>query len=141
MKMSALQTDSGDGQWDLPEVVARMTAAEDTLRALGAGEVDAFVVTDKDFGMRVFTLTTADRPYRMFVQNMRDGAATLSEDGLILYANGRLATLLARSREQVMGSLLSDFVVGGALVIPDLLLEHEGVSTTVEASLRDSTGT
>ena len=26
---------------------------------------------------RVFTLSTADRPYRMFVENMRDGAATL----------------------------------------------------------------
>lgn len=138
--MSALQVDSGDGEWDLPEVVARMTAAEDTLRALGAGEVDAFVVTDKDYGMRVFTLTTADRPYRMFVQNMRDGAATLSEDGLILYANARLATLLARSREEVMGSPLAQFVAGGGLEIPEQVVGQEGVSTTVEAALIDSAG-
>ena len=125
---------------DLPEALARMSAAEDTLRALGAGEVDAFVVTDKNSGPRVFTLSTADRPYRMFVQNMRDGAATLSEQGLILYANARLATLLDRSREEVMGAPLSDFVVGGTLPIPDDILERDGVSTTVEAALIDSTG-
>ena len=124
----------------LPEVLARMTAAEDTLRALGAGEVDAFVVRDKDVGMRVFTLSTADRPYRMFVQNMRDGAATLSESGLILYANARLATLLARPREQVMGAPLSDFVVGGTFALPERVLGEDGFSTTVEAELVDATG-
>ena len=68
----------------------RMAEAEDTLRAIGAGEVDAFVVSDGGRGQRVFTLSTADRPYRMFVENMRDGAATLSSSGLILYANRRL---------------------------------------------------
>src|SRR5829696_3796678 len=41
----------------------RMTEAEDTLRAIGAGEVDAFVVSDET-ERRVFTLSTADRPYR-----------------------------------------------------------------------------
>jgi diguanylate cyclase (GGDEF)-like protein/PAS domain S-box-containing protein len=137
--MSALQT-GPDRSWDLPEVVARMTAAEDTLRALGAGEVDAFVVTDKDFGMRVFTLTTADRPYRMFVENMRDGAATVSERGLILYANARLAALLGRSRDEVVGCPLADFLVGGASAIPAEMLDHDGVSITVEATLIDSTG-
>src|SRR5688572_23586726 len=65
----------------------RMTAAEDALRAIGAGEVDAFVVSDGATGRRVFTLSTADRPYRIFVENMRDGAATLSSGGLIMYAN------------------------------------------------------
>ena len=34
--------------------------------------------------------STADRPYRMFVENMQDGAATVSSGGLILYANRRL---------------------------------------------------
>ena len=124
----------------MPEVLARMTAAEDTLRALGAGEVDAFVVNDKNFGLRVFTLSTADRPYRLFVQNMRDGAATLSDRGLILYANTRLAMLLARSREEVMGAPLSDFLVGGTPAIPPQFLQQDGASITVETELIDSSG-
>ena len=93
---------------------AAVAEAEDTLRAIGAGEVDAFVVSDGDGGRRVFTLSTADRPYRMFVENMRDGAATLSSSGLILYANRRLAELLACPRETIVGSPLARFVAGGA---------------------------
>ena len=87
-----------------------MTEAEDTLRAIGAGEVDAFVVSDAEFEHRVFTLATADRPYRMFVESMRDGAATLSASGLILYANRRLAELLSRARETIVGSPLARFL-------------------------------
>lgn len=87
-----------------------MSEAEDTLRALGAGEIDAFVVSDAGSTRQVFTLTTIDRPYRMFVENMRDGAATLSESGLILYANSRLIELLLRDRSDVVGSPLTRFM-------------------------------
>jgi diguanylate cyclase (GGDEF)-like protein len=48
----------------------------------------------------------------MFVENMRDGAATVSSGGLVLYANGRLAELLSCSRETLLGSPLAAFVAG-----------------------------
>ena len=92
------------------DVLARVAEAEDTLRAIAAGEVDAFVVSDDALGSRVFTLSTADRPYRMFVENMRDGAATLSASGLILYANKRLSELLSCPRESIVGSPLTAFL-------------------------------
>ncbi|MCU1376667.1 MAG: hypothetical protein JWO68_3953 [Actinomycetia bacterium] len=94
----------------LPDALARLAEAQDTLRAIGAGEVDAFVITDGDVGRRVFTLATADRPYRMFVENMQDGAATVSADGLIVYANRRLAELLSYPRETIVGSPLARFL-------------------------------
>ena len=50
-----------------------------------------------------------DRPYRVFVESMRDGAATLSASGLILYANPRLAELLSRSRDSIVGLPLARF--------------------------------
>jgi diguanylate cyclase (GGDEF)-like protein len=89
----------------------RMTEAEDTLRAIGAGEVDAFVVSDGS-EQRVFTLATADRPYRKFVENMRDGAATLSSSGVILFVNRRLAELLSCAPDTIVGSPLSRFMPG-----------------------------
>src|ERR1700736_6252476 len=95
------------------DALVRMTEAEDTLRAIGAGEVDAFVVDDGGSSRRVFTLLTADRPYRMFVENMREGAATVSSSGLILYANRRLAELLLCSRESIVGSPLTELFAGG----------------------------
>jgi diguanylate cyclase (GGDEF)-like protein/PAS domain S-box-containing protein len=122
------------------DALARMAEAEDTLRAIGAGEVDAFVVSDGTHGGRVFTLATADRPYRMFVENMRDGAATLSPTGLILYANRRLAELLGCPRETIVGSPLTRF-----LARPDDGLEQirgpGGLGTTIEIELRGAAGT
>jgi diguanylate cyclase (GGDEF)-like protein len=109
----------------------RATAAEDTLRAIGAGEVDAFVVSDGGSGQRVFTLSTADRPYRMFVENMRDGAATVSSSGVILFANRRLAELLSCPRETIVGSPLAKFMAGG---IPD------GLGATAGCDLVDADG-
>jgi diguanylate cyclase (GGDEF)-like protein/PAS domain S-box-containing protein len=96
----------------LSEALDRLGEAEDTLRAIGAGEIDAFVVSEGGSERRVFTLSTADRPYRKFVEQMRDGAATLSSSGLILYANERLARMLGCPRETLVGSELASFVDG-----------------------------
>jgi len=120
------------------DALVRLAEAEDTLRAIGAGEVDAFVISDGERGHRVFTLSTADHPYRKFVENMRDGAATLSSGGLVLFANRRLAELLSCSRETIVGSLLSGFLADGRSIEeirgPGLL------GATVEIDLVDSYG-
>jgi diguanylate cyclase (GGDEF)-like protein/PAS domain S-box-containing protein len=94
------------------DAAERLAAAEDTLRAIAAGEVDGFVISDGASGRRVFTLSTADRPYRMFVENMRDGAATLSPTGIVLYSNRRLAELLSCARETVVGSPVASILAG-----------------------------
>jgi diguanylate cyclase (GGDEF)-like protein len=114
------------------DLLARLVEAEDTLRAIGAGEVDAFVVSDGP-SRRVFSLSTADRPYRTFVENMRDGAATLSPDGLVLYANRRLIELLGRPREQIVGAQLATFVAGGATL--ELAEIQAGPGATFECEL------
>jgi diguanylate cyclase (GGDEF)-like protein len=117
--------------------LVRMTEAEDTLRAIGAGEVDAFVVSDGGRGRRVFTLSTADRPYRKFVENMRDGAATISPSGLILFVNRRLAELLSCAPDTIVGSPLSRFMAvevptGTSVEERELeLLDADGVAVPV----------
>jgi diguanylate cyclase (GGDEF)-like protein len=117
-----------------------MAEAEDTLRAIGAGEVDAFVVSDGRHGQHVFTLSTADRPYRMFVENMRDGAATVSSTGLILYANRRLAELLSTSREAIVGTPLAIFIAGGAQVGLAEIRGPSDLGATIEFDLLDANG-
>jgi PAS domain S-box-containing protein len=86
---------------------ARLIAAEETLRAIGEGEVDAVVVTGGR-GEQVYTLGGADRIYRKLVETMREGAVTLSPDGIILYCNSFMAGMLARPLDQILGSMLSD---------------------------------
>jgi diguanylate cyclase (GGDEF)-like protein len=92
------------------DVYTRLGEAEETLRAIRNGEVDALVVRDATPDAQVFTLSSADRPYRIFVENMRDGAATVSEGGIILYANQRLAELLARPLQQIVGLPIVSFI-------------------------------
>lgn len=116
-----------------------LTEAEETLRAIAAGEVDAFVVSDGG-KRRVYTVSTADRPYRMFVENMRDGAATVSSLGLILYANRRLAEMLSHPRERIVGTLLAvhieSDVPGGEVDLGQVMIG----GSTVEVNLVDMAG-
>ena len=81
----------------------RLDEAEETLRALRSGEVDAVVASGPD-GDRVYTLKGADEAYRVMVQDMADGALTLTRDGLILFSNEQFATILGIALERVIGS-------------------------------------
>jgi diguanylate cyclase (GGDEF)-like protein len=85
-------------------------------------------------------LSTADRPYRIFVENMREGAATVSSSGLILYANRRLADLLSCSIETVVGSPLATFVAGGVSLGLEEFRGPAGLGATVELDLIDGGG-
>jgi diguanylate cyclase (GGDEF)-like protein/PAS domain S-box-containing protein len=123
-----------------PDAAARLAETEDTLRAIGAGEVDAFVVSDGGSGQHVFSLSTADRPYRMFVENMQEGAATLSANGLILYANRRLAELLAYPAETIVGSLLQTFIAGSTPLGLELTRGPHPSATTFELELTNARG-
>ncbi len=87
----------------------RLAEAEETLRAIRSGEVDALVVATTD-GDRLFTLAGADHPYRVMVESMQEGAATVSADGFIRYANSRLGELLNAPLHRLIGASASTFV-------------------------------
>ena len=88
----------------------RLAVAEETLRALRAGEVDAIVMNTGQGEQRIYTLETDERPYRHLVERMSEGAALADTDGLIVYANQRLATLLGVPLERVLGQPFSDWL-------------------------------
>ncbi len=102
----------------------RLDAAEETLRALRSGEVDAIVASGPD-GDRVYTLKGADEAYRLMVQNMAEGALTVAPDGVILFSNEKLASILAIPHERVIGSSFHDFIVPEDADIFSALLTHE----------------
>jgi PAS domain S-box-containing protein len=87
----------------LAEVEGKLAEAQEVIRAIQAGDVDALVVSGPE-GDQVFTLSGAERTYRDLVEAMHEGAATLSSDGLVLYCNQRLADLLQIPLEQMIGS-------------------------------------
>jgi PAS domain S-box-containing protein len=87
----------------------RLATSEEVLQAIREGEVDAFVVSTEK-GPRIFTLQTADQSYRSLVEDMQQGAAILSTEGVILYGNQSLATLLKLPLAQLIGTSLQQFL-------------------------------
>jgi diguanylate cyclase (GGDEF)-like protein len=71
---------------------------------------------------------------------MRDGAATLSSSGLILYANQRLADLLSCPREMIVGSPLAMFMAGGIPIGLHEIRGPGGLGATLEFDLVDADG-
>ncbi|MCU1400556.1 MAG: sensor hybrid histidine kinase [Acidimicrobiales bacterium] len=118
----------------------RLTEAEDTLRAIGAGEVDAFVLAQGGNDRRVFALETVDRPYRMFVENMRDGAATISPTGLILFANRRLGELLGCACDTIVGAPFTTYLPRDTSTGIDELRGPDGQGAIIEVDLIDADG-
>src|SRR5436190_8815208 len=94
---------------ELAELRARLGSAEDTLAAIRNGEVDARMVVGPDGG-QVFALKGAERPYRLLLEAMNEGAATVLPDGTMLYCNRRFASMAGRELDQMIGVSLMDMV-------------------------------
>ena len=88
---------------------ARLKSAEETLRAIQSGEVDALMVSGRR-GERVVSLKGGEPNYRMLVEAMSEGAATLSRDGVVLYCNRRFAELMSRPPGKTIGVALQSLV-------------------------------
>ncbi len=91
------------------DLKARLREAEETLSAIRNGEVDAVVVGGPS-GQQVYTLENADRPYRVLIEQMQEGAVTLGKDGTILYCNQRFAAILRTPHENVVGNSIVGFM-------------------------------
>jgi len=92
---------------ELEDLRTRLAEAEETLRAIRGGEVDALVLAG-DQGEKVHLLGEGDRIYRQFIETLSEGTATLSADGDILSCNAALAKTLRRPLAQVLGTAMRD---------------------------------
>ncbi|WP_425228780.1 ATP-binding protein [Sphingomonas sp.] len=104
----------------IAELEARLAEAEETIEAIRSGEVDALVIGGDD-DRRIFTLDNADRPYRLLIEQMREGAVTLSTDGLVLYCNHAFADLVGEPSSLVTGTRFARFMPAAADALARLL--------------------
>jgi len=87
------------------------TEFEEIVNAIRGGSVDAFV-TESTKGHQVLILQGAEEahPYRMLVESVNDGTATLDSAGTVLYASHRLAKILDVPLRKLVGTCLQDHV-------------------------------
>jgi two-component system CheB/CheR fusion protein len=91
------------------ELKLRLAETEEALAAIRSGEVDAIMVPGRG-GEQVYSISSAETPYRTFVEEMNEGAVTLSAEGLIIYCNQKFAALVDEPIERVIGSYFQRFV-------------------------------
>ncbi len=126
---------------EIEDLRRRLEEAEGTLRAIRSGEVDAIVVSSKG-GERIYTLKGAEYSYRVMVEQMGEGALTITSGGTILYCNRRLSEMVGIPLEKVMGMNIGSIIAHAdqeALEKIMKLKAHE--SKEVETSFRHADGT
>ncbi len=131
-----LLTELKDLQLEMEETRFRLEEATDTIEAIRTGEVDALIVNDGD-GHQLYTLKSTDQTYRIFIEQMTEGAVTLNETGHILYSNSQFAQLVGLPLEKVTGKSFYKFITDDCLVeCKSLIVKAWKGNTKGELSLR-----
>ena len=116
-----------DAQVEIDELRHQLREANETIEAIRSGAVDAFVGQSNDSDLssaHVYTLEGADRPYRILVERMHQGAATLDQYGQILYCNLRFEQLLGQQDQSLIGRSMRNCFAGEQQIQFDELLEQ-----------------
>ncbi|WP_407342806.1 PAS domain S-box protein [Pengzhenrongella phosphoraccumulans] len=111
--------------------IADLSAALNKIRT---GGVDAVMIPSPG-GENLYALTSLDRPYRALVEEMGEGAATITSGGLVLYANRRFADLVGRDRDAVVGMDLAQLVNASPAVMTSIVTTSPGSTDFVELRL------
>jgi len=94
---------------EVSELRWRLEETQETLRAIQHGEVDALVVSTPK-GEQVFTIAGAEKPYRVLIEEMKEGAVMLSEDNTILYCNGSFAKMVKSPLDKITGCSIYNLI-------------------------------
>jgi PAS domain S-box-containing protein len=118
---------------EIEELKNQIRELTETLEAISSGEVDAIVVTKSD-EKKVYTLDNADLPYRILIENIREGALTLSREGMILYGNSAFSDMRGVPLESLIGTNLREHICPRDKDSFDHLL-HDALSQPVRCEM------
>ena len=93
----------------IEELESQLAEAQQHIEAIKAGEVSAFVL-NRNNRAEVFALESVDYAYRILIENFREGALNISEDGMIVYTNTYFHQLLGLTYEEVISTSIFDFI-------------------------------
>lgn len=108
-RMNTENVDNKDLLAENERLRQQLAEAQETLRAIHHGEVDALVVNMPN-GPQIYTLTGAETPYRLLIEQMQEGAAMLSDTNSILYCNRGFADMAKVPLDKLIGSNIENVV-------------------------------
>lgn len=121
-------------QEELLRATEKLEEANDTIEAIRSGEVDALVINGEE-GHQIYTLKSADLTYRIFIEQMIQGAVTINRNGIILYSNSQFAALVGKPLEKVIGQSFYQFILSEDLSLCKELVEHAWESILTKGEL------
>jgi PAS domain S-box-containing protein len=92
---------------ELAEVRAQLRELQQTIEAIRTGSVDSLIIGPPG---QEQVHHTADRSYRLIVEAMSEGAATVSTSGMILGANPRLGSMTGHNASELIGTPALDLI-------------------------------
>jgi PAS domain S-box-containing protein len=124
---------------ELAEVQAELRELQQMIEAIRSGSIDSLIIGPPGHEQ---VHQTGDRSYRLIVEAMNEGAATVSTDGVILGANPRLGSMTHQSVSELIGTPVLDLIAEEHRPAFARLLDIAiGESARGEVDLRASSGT
>jgi PAS domain S-box-containing protein len=105
------------------DLEVKLQEANDLLHAISTGSVDAFAIQGEE-GYEVYTLKSADRSYRILVEEINEGAILLNKDAIVLYSNESFARIVKTPLQKVFGASFFDFISENNLENVKKLIEN-----------------
>ena len=87
----------------------QLREAKESLDAFKTGNIDALIISHEK-ALKVYTEETADKPYRILIEKMHEGAITINEDGTILYCNSYFSNMVKLPLQKVIGTLFDNYI-------------------------------
>ena len=94
---------------EVAQLRTELREARETIEAIQGGGVDSLVIGPAG-QEQVYSRAGTDRTYRLVVEAMSEGAATISPRGVILDANPRLGLMTGRSGSELVGTTVLDLI-------------------------------
>ena len=88
---------------------AQLREAYETIEAIRGGGVDSLVIGPPG-QEQIYVLANGERPYRLIMEAMNEGAATISPGGIILDVNPRLAVMTGLTGVHLVGTAVIDLI-------------------------------
>src|SRR5688572_7691588 len=119
----------------------QLQEAEELRFAIAHGQVDAFVVGPTDDSKRVLMLSGAYARYRQIVEDMQQGALTITRTGEIMFANHAFASMLALAPADLFRVPLTRYLVPGEATLATTLLQPAyGGKPEIKTMLQGASG-
>jgi PAS domain S-box-containing protein len=118
----------------------QLQEAEELRHAISHGHVDAFVVGATDDSKRVLMLSGAYARYRQLVEEMQQGAVTVSRSGEIMFANQAFAAMVGLAPIDIFRVPLTRYLAATDAGDAAMLLQPNPRSAEIKATLRAPNG-